>query len=348
MCSKGIQPFPLLFLPLNLMELLAFLSLLALVLQEAEAASLPGEREREEQSQEEGDTYASLHVGSYYALSLEDYSEVIDLSSYEEPADYGDQMPEAKVNSSSLAMRTSPTQSTVAPRTSSSLPTMARPTTTGLLNSQSSHGLPTCLVCVCLGSSVYCDDADLESIPPLPQMTAYLYARFNHISHVQAGDFKGLTKLKRIDLSGNSISSIHNDALRLLPALQELILSENQLAALPVLPRGIEVLDVRLNRLQSSGVQPEAFLALEKLQFLSLADNLLDSIPGPLPLSLRSLHLQNNMIVTMEKDTFCGTREHSQERRPLEDIRLDGNPINLSLFPEAYFCLPRLPVGRFA
>lgn len=32
--------------------------------------------------------------------------------------------------------------------------------------------------------------------------------------------------------------------------------------------------------------------ALEKLQFLYLADNLLDSIPGPLPLSLRSLHLQ--------------------------------------------------------
>jgi hypothetical protein len=32
--------------------------------------------------------------------------------------------------------------------------------------------------------------------------------------------------------------------------------------------------------------------ALEKLQFLYLADNLLDSIPWPLPLSLRSLHLQ--------------------------------------------------------
>ena len=31
---------------------------------------------------------------------------------------------------------------------------------------------------------------------------------------------------------------------------------------------------------------------LERLQFLYLADNLLDSIPGPLPPSLRSLHLQ--------------------------------------------------------
>lgn len=54
-------------------------------------------------------------------------------------------------------------------------------------------GLPTCLICVCLGSSVYCDDTDLENIPPLPQTTAYLYARFNRISHIRAGDFKGLS-----------------------------------------------------------------------------------------------------------------------------------------------------------
>ena len=49
----------------------------------------------------------------------------------------------------------------------------------------------------------------------------------------------------------------------------------------------------------------------------------------------------------MERNTFCDPGEHSPERRQLEDIRLDRNPINLSLFPEAYFCLPRLPVGRF-
>lgn len=53
------------------------------------------------------------------------------------------------------------------------------------------------------------------------------------------------------------------------------------------------------------------------------------------------------MIETMERGAFCDPREQSPERRQLEDIRLDRNPINLSLFPEAYFCLPRLPVGRF-
>lgn len=53
------------------------------------------------------------------------------------------------------------------------------------------------------------------------------------------------------------------------------------------------------------------------------------------------------MIETMGRDAFCDTGERRHERRRLEDIRLDGNPINLSLFPEAYFCLPRLPVGRY-
>lgn len=85
-------------------------------------------------------------------------------------------------------------------------------------------GLPTCLVCVCLGSSVYCDDANLENIPPLPQMTTYLYARFNHISHIQAGDFKGMSELRfktrwwqgREDCQGTDVSSQPSKGQRLL------------------------------------------------------------------------------------------------------------------------------------
>uniref|UniRef100_A0A673SQV0 Opticin n=1 Tax=Suricata suricatta TaxID=37032 RepID=A0A673SQV0_SURSU len=326
------------------MKLPAFLSLLALVLLEAETASRPKGRKRRDQTNEEGDSYSVLNLGNYDP-GLDNYDEVIDLSDYEGLTDYGDQLPEVKVTSLTPPTRIGSTQSTMDPRTLSSEPTMTKPTT-GLLGSPSSHDLPTCLVCVCLGSSVYCDDADLESIPPLPKTTAYLYARFNRIPRIRAGDFKGLTKLKKIDLSSNSISSIDDDALRLLPALQDLILPENQLTALPVLPAGIEVLDVRLNRLQSSGIRPAAFRALERLQFLYMADNLLDSIPGPLPESLRSLHLQNNMIETIQRDAFCDTEEHKHSRRRLEDIRLDGNPVNLGLFPGAYFCLPRLPTGR--
>ncbi|XP_037680938.1 opticin [Choloepus didactylus] len=325
------------------MRLPALLGLLILVLQEAGAASFPRKerKRREDQSKVEGDSHAVLHLVCC-VLSLDSHGDITDPSSSEELTDYGDQLPEVKKTSLAPPTRIHPTPSTMAPRTPSSVPL-----TPGLLGSPTSHGLHTCLICVCLSSSVYCDDANLENIPPLPQTTTYLYARFNRISRVRAGDFQGLTKLKKIDLSSNDISSIDDDALHLLPALQELILPENKLAALPMLPRAIEFLDVRRNRLQSSGIQPETFRVLEKLRFLSLADNQLDSIPRPLPLSLRSLHLQNNVIETMQTDTFCDAGEHKHLRRRLEDIRLDGNPINLSLFSSAYFCLPRLPTGRY-
>lgn len=49
----------------------------------------------------------------------------------------------------------------------------------------------------------------------------------------------------------------------------------------------------------------------------------------------------------MHQDTFCDSQDPHHIRRALEDIRLDGNPINLSLFPNAYVCLPRLPTGHF-
>ncbi|KAM5295304.1 LOW QUALITY PROTEIN: opticin [Glossophaga mutica] len=232
-------------------KFLDFLSLLALVLQEAGTASVPEtERKREAQPHGEGYSNTALHLGNC---------------------------------------------------------------------------LPTCLVCMCLGSSVS-NNTDLERILHLPQTTTYLYTCFNHIHQIQARDFKGLTKLKRADLSSNFISSISDNALYLLPALQDLILTDNQLAALPRLPVGIEVLDICLNWLQSWGIKPRVFSALEKLHFLYLVGNLLDSIPGCLPLSLCSLHLQNNMIKTMQSDTFCDEKEHKQTQRRLEDYCLDGSP----------------------
>uniref|UniRef100_A0A8D2L0E8 Opticin n=1 Tax=Varanus komodoensis TaxID=61221 RepID=A0A8D2L0E8_VARKO len=210
-----------------------------------------------------------------------------------------------------------------------------------------SPDLPTCLICVCISNSVYCDDTDLEHIPPLPLETTYFYARFNRISRIQANDFLGLAKLKRIDLTSNFLSWVDEDSFQLLPALEELVLTENMLTSLPELPSAIVQLDAQFNMLQSAGIRPDAFRDLKNLQFLHLSDNKLDNIPVPLPEGLRSLHLQNNNIQTMQGDTFCDSEDPSHIRRALEDIRLDGNPINLSLFPSAYFCLPRLPTGHF-
>ncbi|NWV85171.1 OPT protein, partial [Dasyornis broadbenti] len=301
------------------------------------------ERRKAEKPKADLTLYKNLDLDNY-DLTLDNYGDILDLSNYEELYDYGDLAPKIEVGT--LAPRPKDPETrpglpgTPKPRPS----TGAGPVPPAPIPGQ---GPPSCLLCLCLGTSVYCDDADLERIPALPPDTAYLYARFNRIGAIRAGDFSGLEKLKRIDLSSNSISWADVDAFRLLPSLQELLLPENRLTALPELPRSIVRLDARLNRIPSAGLRPEAFRDLKQLQFLHLSDNQLDFIPAPLPESLRSLHLQNNNIRTMHEDTFCDSREHGHVRRALEDIRLDGNPINLSLFPNAYSCLPRLPTGRF-
>lgn len=75
----------------------ASLSLLALLLQETRQASLPEKerKRREEQPQAAGNSNAVL-LPRDYALSLDNYDEVIDLGSYQELIDYGDQAPEVR------------------------------------------------------------------------------------------------------------------------------------------------------------------------------------------------------------------------------------------------------------
>lgn len=55
-------------------------------------------------------------------------------------------------------------------------------------------GMPTCLLCVCIRGSVYCDDTGLEQIPPLPKDTTHFYGRFNQIRHVKNTDFINLSE----------------------------------------------------------------------------------------------------------------------------------------------------------
>ncbi|NWS95421.1 EPYC protein, partial [Mionectes macconnelli] len=216
----------------------------------------------------------------------------------------------------------------------------------GVLGLQTQDGLPTCLLCTCLGTTVYCDDRELDAVPPLPKKITYFYSRYNRIRKISRNDFANLSNLKRIDLTANFISDIHKDAFRRLPQLQELVLRDNRIRQLPELPSTLTFLDVSKNRLGHKGIRNEAFKDLNELQHLYITDNNLDHIPLPLPESLQALHLQNNNIQEMHEDTFCKMRDFTYVRRALEDIRLDGNPINLSKTPYAYMCLPRLPVGN--
>ncbi|XP_010006618.1 PREDICTED: opticin [Chaetura pelagica] len=239
---------------------LAWLGITSLCLGAAWAVPPMKERRKAEKLKADFALYENVDLDNY-DLTLDNYGEILDLSNYEELYDYSDLGPKIEVGT--LAPRPKDPAAHPNVGATAETPKLQPPVTAGPLHPAPSPGqgesLPSCLLCLCIGTSVYCDDTDLEHIPLLPPATT----------------------------------------------------------------------------------------DLKQLQFLHLSDNLLDYIPTPLPENLRSLHLQNNNIQTLQEDTFCNSQDPSQIRRALEDIRLDGNPINLSLFPNAYFCLPRLPTGQF-
>ncbi|XP_035004032.2 epiphycan isoform X1 [Hippoglossus stenolepis] len=207
------------------------------------------------------------------------------------------------------------------------------------------RGMPTCLLCTCLGGSVYCDDLKLDSVPPLPKDTTHFYARYNRITKINKSDFASMNKLKKIDLTSNEITSIDDTAFMGLPNLEELVIRENHISQLPALPETMTLIDASHNDIGTKGLHREAFKDMTGLLYLYITDNHIDYVPVPLPDSLRSLHLQRNNIQMMHGDTFCNLKDFNYIRNALEDIRLDGNPINLSRTPQAYVCLPRIPIG---
>ncbi|CAL1612993.1 unnamed protein product [Knipowitschia caucasica] len=208
--------------------------------------------------------------------------------------------------------------------------------------------LPTCLLCVCLTGSVYCEEVnpDMTAVPALPKETAYLYARFNKIKRIGNKDFADILTLKRIDLTGNLISEIEDGAFSKLSLLEELTLAENQLVKLPMLPGKLTNFNANFNMLKTKGVKANAFKKLTKLSYLYLSDNQLEAVPQ-IPENVRTLHLQNNNITDVSVDTFCRSNDTYYLRPRLTEIRLDGNPLVLSKHPDTFTCLNVLPVGQY-
>lgn len=284
-----------------------------------------------------------------YDLNGETEWDNLNINIYGDNYDYDDLDPEVEVGITAPATPPPSSQSSaeeeLTPPPAAPLPVTLDFRGPGLFGPETGLGMPTCLLCVCLSRSVYCDDTGLEHIPPLPKDTTHFYGRFNRIRHMKNTDFMNLNQLRSIDLTGNQISEMDEDVLLSLPRLQDLLLADNNLQTIPELPTSMKRIDLRNNRMISRGLHSDAFKDMNGLEFLYLSDNNLDSVPTPLPLSLRVLHLQNNNIQTLHEDTFCHLHDRTFIRRNLEDIRLDGNPVNIHLFPQAYICLPRLPVG---
>lgn len=208
--------------------------------------------------------------------------------------------------------------------------------------------LPTCLLCVCLSGSVYCEEVspELSSVPTLPKETSHLYARFNRIARIRNGDFADMATLRTIDLTGNVIAEIEDGAFSKLVNLEELILSENKLTKLPTLPAKLVSLNVNFNKLTTQGVKANAFKKLTRLAYLYLGNNQLTAVPQ-LPESLHTVHLQNNKIGTITDMTFCKGNNSYYIRSNMDEVRLDGNPIKLHNHPNSFICLHSLPVGWY-
>uniref|UniRef100_A0A8C8Z764 Mimecan n=1 Tax=Prolemur simus TaxID=1328070 RepID=A0A8C8Z764_PROSS len=207
--------------------------------------------------------------------------------------------------------------------------------------------MPTCLLCVCLSGSVYCEEVDIDAVPPLPKESAYLYARFNKIKKLTAKDFADIPNLRRLDFTGNLIEDIEDGTFSKLTLLEELSLAENQLLKLPVLPPKLTLFNAKHNKIKSRGIKANAFKKLNNLSFLYLDHNALESVPLNLPESLRVIHLQFNSITSITDDTFCKANDTSYIRDRIEEIRLEGNPISLGKHPNSFICLKRLPIGSY-
>ncbi|XP_002927736.2 mimecan [Ailuropoda melanoleuca] len=207
--------------------------------------------------------------------------------------------------------------------------------------------MPTCLLCVCLSGSVYCEEVDIDAVPPLPKESAYLYARFNKIKKLTAKDFADIPNLRRLDFTGNLIEDIEDGTFSKLSLLEELTLAENQLLKLPVLPPKLTLFNAKYNKIKSRGIKANTFKKLNHLSFLYLDHNALESVPLNLPESLRVIHLQFNNITSITDDTFCKANDTRYIRDRIEEIRLEGNPIVLGKHPNSFICLKRLPVGSY-
>ncbi|KAM9445102.1 osteoglycin, paralog b [Clarias gariepinus] len=208
--------------------------------------------------------------------------------------------------------------------------------------------LPTCLLCVCLSGSVYCEEVspDMTTVPALPKETSYLYARFNKIKKITNKDFADVATLKRIDLTGNLISEIEDGVFSKMDQLEELTLAENKLIKLPMLPPKLVSLNANYNRLKTKGIRSTIIKKLKKLAYLYLGDNELEAIP-PLPESLHVVHLHNNNITTLTDETFCKGNDTHYIRHNMQEVRLDGNPLILAQHPNSFICLKSLPFGLY-
>lgn len=129
----------------------------------------------------------------------------------------------------------------------------------------------------------------------------------NNISDVAGGAFSPLESLQRLDLSRNRISSLGEGFSLGLGSLKELLLGENRLTCLDSSLHLDSLQRLNLSANAIASVRPRAFGRMTSLRQLYLQDNSLGSLTNGAFSMLRYLevlHLQGNRIDSAETGVF--------------------------------------------
>ncbi|NXC45343.1 ECM2 protein, partial [Penelope pileata] len=146
-------------------------------------------------------------------------------------------------------------------------------------------------------STVSCINAKLTQIPPItdPDLTS-------------------------LDLTGNIITTISDEAFNGIPNL--------------------EWIDLSKNNISSSGIGPNAFKTLKKLKRLYLDGNMLVHIPSKLPSTLEEIKINDNQLHAIDEDAL-------QDLKHLVTLELEGNKLSeANVSPLAFYPLKSLSYLR--
>ena len=189
-------------------------------------------------------------------------------------------------------------------------------------------------------------DLDLESIRLIDE-NLVLASIFPNLTHIILNNnqleslennsrlFRGLDRLRIINLEYNRLSCLHPNIFANLVRVEEIDLSNNDLKAVDkdlfrichdeycvIQPfNQLQHLDLSSNQIET--LHPQLFSKLAKLEYLSLANNLLKSLEPPVfheLVSLSFLYLQYNQLSTFNTTLFSNLFE-------LEWISLNNNQI---------------------
>ncbi|XP_068275999.1 extracellular matrix protein 2 isoform X2 [Nyctibius grandis] len=151
--------------------------------------------------------------------------------------------------------------------------------------------------CSTSDTTVSCINAKLTQIPPIsdPDLTS-------------------------LDLTGNSITTIADEAFNGIPNL--------------------EWIDLSKNNITSPGIGPQAFKILKKLKRLYLDGNMLVHIPSELPSTLEEIKINDNHLHAIDEDGL-------QDLKNLVTLELEGNKLSeANVSPLAFYPLKSLSYLR--